>query len=340
MTLSERLFVLSELGKRLSEPDDYLEAVIHRSSFHNLWFTKENQYKAIRAIASQMLQPELLASWLSDYKPIPDDAQPAKVGLVMAGNIPLVGWHDVLCVFVSGHTALIKLSEKDPYLLPALIRLMSAIDTRCSDYFVVVDRLRDYDAVIATGSNNTARYFEQYFGSRPHIIRRNRNAVAVLTGSETPAQLQALGEDVFRFFGLGCRNVAKLYVPRHYDFKPLLDALHEYRHLVLHDKYKNNFDYNFALFSMNRVPFHMTGSILLVENPEFSSRIAALHYAFYDDMSSLEAELNSHEAQIQCVIARPGAVSVNHIPLGQAQEPALGDYADGVDTMTFLLDLY
>jgi hypothetical protein len=338
MTLQERIQVLSALGSRLSAPDEYLEAIIHRSSFHNPWFTKENQHKAIRAIATRMLQPELLAQWLSAYE-MPLAPVSRKVGLVMAGNIPLVGWHDIQCVFIAGHQALIKLSDKDPYLLPYLFRLMADIDKRTEPYFQLLEKLTGFDAVIATGSNNTARYFEQYFGKYPNIIRRNRNAVAVLSGRETGKELHALGEDIFRFFGLGCRNVAKVYVPRNYDFKPLLESLHEYRDIVLHDKYKNNFDYNFALYSMNRTPIHMSGSIMLVENPGFSSRIASLHYEFYDNLSELEQSLMLQTDQIQCVVATPGLLTLDSLPFGKAQEPALRDYADGVDTLDFLLQL-
>lgn len=337
MTLQERLSALSELGRRLRQPDDYLEAVIHRTAFNNGWFTPENQRKAIQAIAARMLDAGKLHTWAGRYF-LPDEPSVKTVGLVMAGNIPLVGWHDVQCVFVAGHRAQIKLSDKDQYLLPCLLKMLEHIDARTAAYFEIVSQLRDFDAVIATGSNNTSRYFESYFSHTPNIIRRNRNAVSVLDGSESAEELAALGDDVFRFFGLGCRNVSKIYVPQDYDFMPLLNALHEYREIVLHDKYKNNFDYNFALYTLNKTPFYMAGSIMLTENAGFSSRIAALHYERYDKVEALEQQLSSHRDAIQCVIGRPGLLPHTPvIPFGQAQEPELWDYADGVDTMQFLL---
>lgn len=335
MTLQERINLLIELGRLLRQPDEYLEAVMHRSFYNNRWFTVENQRKAIDAIAGYMLDPLKLRTWAGQYD-IPENQLPKTVGLVMAGNIPLVGWHDVMCVFVSGCKAKIKLSDKDPYLLPYLLQLLEKTDPRSAAYFEIVPQLRDFDAVIATGSNNTSRYFETYFGAWPHIIRRNRNAAAVLDGKESREELLALGEDIFRYFGLGCRNVSKIYVPEGYGFQPLLDALHEFRQIVLHDKYKNNYDYNFALYTLNKTPFLMAGSILLTENPAFSSRIAALHYSYYRSIESIETELAQNAEAIQCVICRDGLLRSATLPFGKAQEPELWDYADGVDTMVFL----
>lgn len=336
LTLTERIDILAELGRRLQSPDDYLDAVIHRTSHHNLWFTKENQRKAIDAIASKMLQPGKLRHWLESYN-LPSGSKTPVVGMVMAGNLPLVGWHDVQCVFAAGCKSQIKLSEKDPYLLPCLLRMLGQIDPRCNDFFEIVPRLKGFDAVIATGSNNTSRYFETYFAGWPHIIRRNRNAVAILDGKESAAELKALGEDIFTYFGLGCRNVAKIYVPLNYDFQPLLEMLHEFRHVVLHDKYKNNFDYNYALYALNKTPFYMSGSILLTENAGFHSRIAALHYEYYAHPASLETILRNHHEEIQCIVGHKGLLSkLPVIPFGKAQEPGLTDYADGVDTMAFL----
>lgn len=336
ISLPERINILAELGQRLLNPDDYLEAVIHRTSHHNLWFTKENQRKAIQSIASKMLEPQKLQQWLGTYQ-IDSIADMPVVGLVMAGNLPLVGWHDVQCVFAAGCKAQIKLSEKDPYLLPCLLRMLEQIDPRCKGYFEIVHQLKGFDAVIATGSNNTSRYFETYFAGWPHIIRRNRNAVAILDGKESAEELKALGDDIFTYFGLGCRNVAKIYVPLNYDFQPLLEILHEFRHVVLHDKYKNNFDYNYALYALNKTPFYMSGSILLTENASFHSRIAALHYEYYAHPASLETILHNHHEEIQCIVGHKGLLSnLPVIPFGKAQEPGLTDYADGVDTMAFL----
>ena len=335
MTLSQRIAALSRLGQYLQREDEYLLAVMHRSFHHNAWFTIENQQRAIEAVTRHFLQKEKLEKWASQYKVAPVNSGMV-VGLVMAGNIPLVGFHDLLCVFVAGHTAQIKLSDKDPFLLPCLLQLLQKTDPATATYFHIVEKLKNYDAVIATGSNNSARYFESYFGNVPNIIRKNRNAIAVLNGSETEDDLLALGKDVFRYFGLGCRNVSKLYVPAGYDFLPLLDKLHEYREIILHHKYKNNFDYNLALLMMNREKYWNNGCILLTENASIPSRIAQLHFEEYQNLDSLRQILYEKKDQIQCVVSRQSLPGFRTVAFGKAQEPALDDYADGVDTMTFL----
>jgi hypothetical protein len=338
MQTTQRIHALLQLGELLRKEDEYRHAIMHRSSIHNPWFTLENQERAIEAIAEQFLAEAPLNEWLSRYEiPVENEAQ--TIGLVMAGNLPLVGFHDLLCVFAAGHKAKIKLSDKDPYLLPYLLKLLEKIDPATAAYFEIVERLKDIDAVIATGSNNSARYFEAYFDKYPHIIRKNRNGVAVLTGTENADDLHELGYDVFRYFGLGCRNVAKLYLPQGYNFHPLLEALHEYRDIILHQKYKNNFDYNFALYILNRVHYEANGCILMTENPSLHSRIAGLHYEYYSDLSWLEAELERRSEEIQCVIAQPGLLKTKTFAFGQSQHPALWDYPDGVDTLAFLLQL-
>lgn len=338
MNLQERLRLLTRLGEHLRGEDDYLRAVMQRAKFHNPWFTIENQELSIRAIAEQFLDGGKLSEWLSRYQ-IPEQAAPRTVAIVMAGNLPLVGFHDLLCVFAAGHKALIKLSDKDQYLLPYLLELLGQFDERAGSCFETTERLQGFEAVIATGSNNSARYFEAYFSKYPHIIRKNRNGVAVLDGKESEAELLALGRDVFQYFGLGCRNVSKLYVPRGYRFEPLLEALHEYREIVQHDKYKNNFDYNYALYILNKEPYMANGCIILTENASLQSRIAGLHYEFYDELDEVEAEISRRKGEIQLVAARPGLLRQAALPFGQTQQPQLWDYADGVDTMAFLLSL-
>ncbi len=339
MNAAERRAAIVRLGEHLRETDEYLDAIIHRTEFNNPWFTRANQEKAIGAIAHHFLTPDKLDAWLQAYE-LPDaPPDPPAVGLVMAGNIPLVGFHDVLCVFLAGLRSQIKLSEKDQYLLPYLLKLLQRFDPRIAGYFSIVERLSGFDAVIATGSNNTARYFEAYFGKYPHIIRKNRNGVAVLTGEETKAELRALGEDIFRYFGLGCRNVAKLYVPRDYHFDPLLEVLHEFREIVQHNKYKNNFDYNMAVNVLNKTPYRSNGCIFLVKNPSFQSPISGLHYEYYDELSQLETELSARTEAIQCVVARPGLLTFPAYPFGGTQSPEPWDYADGVDTLAFLIEL-
>ncbi len=338
MNLEDRIQAMVALGKRLAQGDEYLAAVMQRSQFNNGWFTMDNQQQAVDAIAQCFLNEKALRSWLSHYD-WQEPNEPKTVGLVLAGNIPLVGFHDILCVFMSGHRALIKLSEKDQYLLPALLKFLEQIDTRTADYFQIAEQLKDFDAVIATGSNNSSRYFEAYFGKYPNIIRRNRNAVAVLTGEETTEELQALGKDVFTYFGLGCRNVSKLYVPPQYNFDPLLEALHEYREIVLNNKYKNNFDYNYALLVLNKEHYLSNGCIILTENRSLQSRIAGLHYEYYQEDQELVAELANRAEEIQCVVGKKKIEDMPVLPFGKAQQPELWDYADGVDTMAFLLNL-
>ncbi len=336
MDLSERIAALSSLGEHLLGEDEYLNAVIQRTYFNNRWFTPENQERAIKVIAKEFLDEKKLRGWAGQYE-ILNRQTPSNVGLVMAGNIPLVGFHDLVCVFVAGHRSLIKLSEKDKFLLPYLLKLLEKINPDTAAYFEIMERLKGYDAVIATGSNNSARYFEAYFGKSPHIIRKNRNSVAVLDGTETEDELLALGKDVFRYFGMGCRNVSKIYVPQGYIFQTLVEKLHEYRDIILHDRYKNNFDYNYAIVMLNRTPFINNGCIILAEDPAIASRIAILHYEYYSDRKAVDEELKLREEEIQCVVAKTASPGLEHVAFGKTQSPGLDDYADGVDVMGFLM---
>ncbi len=338
MNLEERIRAMVALGQKLQKKDEYLDAVMQRTQFNNGWFTLENQQQAVGAIAKHFLEEAALRRWLSRYD-WQEPLAPKTIGLVLAGNIPLVGFHDILCVFMAGHRALIKLSEKDQFLLPALLKFLEQIDPRTADYFQLTNQLKDFDGVIATGSNNSSRYFEAYFGKYPNIIRRNRNAVAVLTGAETSGELMALGKDIFTYFGLGCRNVSKIYVPKGYDFNAFLEAMHEYREVILNTKYKNNFDYNYALLVLNREPYVANGCLILTERPSLQSHIAGLHYEFYEKANELQEELSNRASEIQCIVAREEAINLPVLPFGKAQEPALWDYADGVDTLAFLLGL-
>ncbi len=332
-----RLDVLVRLGRRLTEDNPALQLAIAKAYRDNKWFVPENSRQAIEAIRRQFLDADKLNRWAAQYPLSP--ASPRNVGLIPAGNIPLVGFHDLLAVFVSGHTALVKLSEKDKALMEFIIHQLYGLEPAVEAHIRIVDKLKGFDAVIATGSNNSSRYFEAYFGHYPHIIRRNRNAVAILTGDETGDELIALGKDIFSYFGLGCRNVSKIFVPKGYDFEPLLQALHHYRDIVLHDKYKNNLDYAFALYILNKEYYMNNGCIILHEADSIASRIGTLHYAFYEEFMALERHLEAHADQIQCIVARPSGKGRQWVPFGKSQEPALDDYADGVDTMQFLSTL-
>lgn len=344
MTTQARIELLAELGRYLkSGGDEELDQAIRQSYAENQWFTEEHQHFALHSIADEMLDSDKLHHWITQYT-IPNTDYPTQtIGLVMAGNIPLVGFQDWLCVFAAGMRARVKLSDKDKRLLPLFVKKMGAWQPESwayTEFLAENEALKGFDAVIATGSNNTARYFEQYFGAYRHVIRRNRNGVAVLTGAETPEELKAFGLDVFMFFGLGCRNISKLYVPQGYDFEPLLEALHNYREIVHHNKYKNNFDYNFTLYIMNNIPFKNNGCLILKEDPLLQSRIASVHYEFYENLESLSLTLQAQIDDLQCIVSSGPIPGVQTMPFGESQKPGLNDYPDGVDIMRFLLQAH
>jgi hypothetical protein len=338
LSLQERIAILTQLGEYIHTFDEKLEACMQLSFYENKWFTLENQREALTAIATHFLDQEKLVQWARHYAIQDFTADKKTIGLVMAGNIPLVGWHDVLSVFITGNKALIKLSDKDKRLLPYLVDVMKNIDPRVADYFEFSEMLKNIDAVIATGSNNTARYFEAYFAKYPNIIRKNRNAIAILDGSETNEELVLLGHDIFKYFGLGCRNVSKVYLPKGYVVEKLCEVLHDnFKEVVLHDKYKNNFDYNYAIFALNRTPFLTTGGLIVTEEKSFQSRIAVLHYEFYDNPELLENQLLTQLDDIQCVATWVQFKQLKTVPLGATQQPSLLDYPDGVDVVAFLM---
>ena len=282
-----------------------------------------------------MLSAESLNNWTSNY---PEVENSKLVGLIMAGNIPLVGFHDFVSVLVSGNNALIKLSSDDKILMTIITKMLIHLNSDFSESITITEgQLKDFDAIIATGSDNTARYFEHYFGKYPHIIRKNRNSVAVLNGSETTEELNALGDDIFAYFGLGCRNVSKIYVPKGYSFDLLFESLFSYKDIVNNKKYANNVDYYRALFLMGANKMLENGFLLLREDELLASPISMLHYEYYDDLAMLKQDLVAKESQIQCVVSKENiSQSFN---LGEAQCPSLSDYADGVDTMKFLTSL-
>ena len=336
MTLKERLGVLTSLGEYLRLHDDRLQAHMHRASTDNPWFTPENIRFALDQITAWLLNEEALMSWTKELK---STDRPKRVGVIMAGNIPLVGFHDLLCVFVSGNISIIKLSEKDKYLIPFLIKVLGELDARTTAYFEVVDKLQEFDAVIATGSNNSARYFEYYFSKYPHIIRRNRNAVAVLDGTESDTELSGLCDDLFIYFGLGCRSVSHCFVPHGYDFSRLIGQMKRYEHLSNHNKYRNNLDYNMALHMLNKVPHISIPNLILLENPALISPVGCLYYTFYQDREMVFETLKSQRGEIQCVVTNQDISGLPCVRFGDVQKPALDDYADGIDTLAFLQNL-
>lgn len=339
MNLAYRLQAFVSLGKFLQENPKRYDRILTKVYQHNPWFTIENQKLALGSIIDFFLNEQKLNEWVALYPSLKEANKSKEVGLILAGNIPLVGFHDFLCVLISGHTALVKCSDKDPYLLPFLAELLIELAPDLKNYIHFIDRLDRYDAVIATGSNNSSRYFEHYFSSKPHIIRKNRQAVAFLSGRETEEDLLNVGKDVFTYFGLGCRNVSKIYVPQQYDFTLLLDQLHSFKEIILHNSYKNNFDYQSAIWLLNKVPHFMTGSVLVTEEKAIASKIATLHYEYYPSLTQLGEDLGRSLDEIQCVVGIEPIPGIKVIPLGQAQTPTLSEYADGVDTMAFLFGL-
>ncbi len=334
MKTQSRIALLVKLGHLLEDLESKeINKMCELAFNENRWFESKNIKVALSGIRDEFLDETKLKEWTSKYT-IDDTAK--KVGLVLAGNIPAVGWHDIMCTFLSGNVSLIKYSDKDKVIIPFLIEKLNSIDPLFAYQFESVERLKDFDAVIATGSDNSSRYFESYFAKYPHIIRKNRNAIAILNGNESAEDLHHLGKDIFTFFGLGCRNVSKLFVPVGYDFIGLLEVLHEYNDVVLNNKYINNFDYNIALFLLNKVAYQNNGSIILREDERLTSRIASLHYEYYSDMEDLMKKIRSKKEQIQCIVSNQDIEEFEVFSFGKAQQPRLADFADGIDTMQFL----
>lgn len=309
-----------------------LDKAVTSALQHNGWFTKKTIFFNLRQWG-QNLSTENLDHWLSAYS-IKENS-PKSVAIIMAGNVPLVGFHDFLSVLLSGHRALIKQSSKDRHLLPCLIQFLIEQNKEFADLIAFTDnQLKDYQAVIATGSNNTARYFEYYFSDKARIIRRNRNSIALLTGEETAEDLEKLGEDIFLYFGLGCRNVSKIFVPEGYDFTSLFKAIYSWHPIINHHKYANNYDYNKAVYLMSEHQLLENGFLLLKEDKAYSSPIACLFYEYYKNQETLHKKLEQDKDKIQCILSKNN--SRGDLDFGQSQHPALTDYADGVDTLNFL----
>ena len=315
--------------------DADLAHVMRKAEGSNSWFTAKELTHSLESWG-ELLTEKKLFEWLAAYDLSIADSK--KILLILAGNIPLVGFHDLLVCYLSGHNTLVKLSSSDAHLLPFMVNKLNEFNPEDQNAVEFTDELvKEYDAVIATGSDNSARYFEHYFSKKPNIIRKNRNSVAVISGDETAEELYALGEDVFRYFGLGCRSVSKVYVPKGYDFDLLFKAVFPYSDLINFEKYSNNYDYNKAVYLMSEFKILDNGFLILKEDSSLSSPIGSLFYEFYDSKEQLLQELNSRKEEIQCVVAKDFLAS--EIDFGQTQKPGLSDYADDIDTLKFVLSL-
>ena len=344
MAIHNRISAIYDLGQFFSfitenetdKPDnlskyEYLKeefiSVLNSAEIHNPWFTKDNLNYCLSQWGKTLTEKNL-KDWVKNYS---EAQNPKNVGIIMAGNIPLVGFHDLISVLVSGHKAMVKASSKDDVLMDFVMNYLKNSDEDLNQSIQKVERLQNQDAVIATGSNNTARYFEYYFKEIPHIIRKNRTSVAVLTGNESNEDLKKLSEDIFRYFGLGCRNVTKLYLPKGFNTDLIFEAFYDWSPIINHTKYSNNYDYNRAIYLMEQQAFLDNNFVILKEAKDFHSPIGVVHFEFYEDLEEVKKELKENEEKLQCVVGNDFEVK-----FGETQKPSLTDYADRVDTMRFL----
>ncbi|MEN8251038.1 MAG: acyl-CoA reductase [Bacteroidota bacterium] len=335
MTLDERIDGFSALKAKIEALDnDQKEDLYFKASNTNPWFTNDSIDMALEGI-KVFLEKKILKNWTVNYD-LPKN--PSRIGIVMAGNIPLVGFHDFLCVLITGNTAVIKLSSQDSILLKTLVKMLIDINEEFQKQIEFVDTLPKVDAVIATGSDNSARYFKKYFSDKPHIIRKNRISIAILEGSETEHNLELLGKDIFSYFGLGCRNVAKILIPEGYNMQKLLDSLQGYSDIANHAKYFNNYEYNKAIYLVNQISHLDTGFALFTENNNLTSPLSVIYYEEYKNKEHLNNILDNYSEKLQCIVSN-AKVDKPTVPLGQAQFPEINDYADNVDTMEFLCSL-
>lgn len=336
LTAEKLIIAFKKLSQFLASPDEDFTDIIFSARNNNAWFTEQEVKRSLNAL-SQMLSEEDLRNWFNDIH-VTD--VPKKVGLILAGNIPLVGFQDVIAVLATGNIALIKLSSSDDKLLPAVLNQLCKIEPDLKQQIVYVERLKDFEAVIATGSNNTSRYFDYYFGKVPNIIRKNRTSVAVLTGKESKEDIAKLGHDLFDYFGLGCRNVSKIYFPEGYDVKNFFEPLEQYNDIINHFKYNNNYDYNKSIYLVNSAKHFDNGFLLLKEDTGSSSPLAVLYYESYSNLKDVETALNNNQENLQCVVANTHLqIDTSILGFGESQHPRLWDYADNVNTIAFLNSL-
>lgn len=336
MNLGERIRAFDLLGNKIDHLSvEERDQLVDRARNLNPWFVPESILLSLSGI-SYFLKEKNLNAWVSSY--VLSTEKNRKVGIAMAGNIPLVGFHDYLSVLISGNDLVIKLSSQDSYLLPTLNAWLVEIEPRFENKIHFAERLNQVEAIIATGSDNTARYFEYYFRNIPHIIRKNRSSIAILMGEEDATHFTELGKDVFSYFGLGCRNISKIFVPEGYEFIKLLDAWDPYKEIIHHHKYANNYDYQKSILLVNKVPHLDNGFILLTQNDGLVSPISVLYFETYTTQSDLKNKIRIQKDKIQCIVSANGWFD-SSVPFGKAQLPELWDYADRIDTLKFLTEI-
>ena len=313
-----------------TEDDERFSSILRKSENENSWFTIENQKISLNQWAD-LLTEKNIKNWLAEYQIA---RAPKKVGLILAGNIPLVGFHDVISVILSQHIPIIKLSSKDKTMLPFLLSKWNEFSEDNLQY-EFAERLKDFDAVVATGSNNTARYLEYYFKDSLNIIRKNRTSVAVLKGDETVEELQLLAEDIFRYFGLGCRNVTRLFIPNDFLIDKIFESFLNFKDVINHHKYANNYEYNRAIYLLNAEKFWDNNFVMLKEDEALFSPLSVLNFSRYENIEEVHTFINENEKEIQAIVAKP-ELGFDSIGFGEAQNPGLDTYADKVDTMKFL----
>jgi hypothetical protein len=339
MNLQERIRSFAALGETLRNSldgksegtSDKLNFLIDNQHLQNSWFTPENVRKAVDSIANELTE-ENLTGWTSRSPGLNEEIIPVNVGIIMAGNIPLVGFHDFLSVLIAGHNVVAKTSSKDHDLIVCISDILCSINPLFTGKIRFTGGpLTNFDAVIATGSDNSSRFFEYYFGKYPNIIRKNRNSIAIIDGDETDNEIESLGTDIFSYFGLGCRNVSKIYFPKGYDLNSVLKHWNNFSYIARHTKYANNYDFNKAVYIVNKEAFFDTGYLLLKEDIRLSSPVSILYFEYYESQDDVIRQTELLKEKIQCIVGK------NNIPFGKAQSPELWDYADGIDTIEFLL---
>lgn len=336
LTSHQRIESFARLGAYLGSKDAELQTRLQEAHFQNPWYTPDQVHFSVDAW-SQLLEKEQLSHWIAPHLPVLEGSEDLQIGLILAGNIPLVGWHDILTCLMAGFRIQVKPASGDAGLTTHLLEALQAINPDFRSRISLVDRLQNYDAIIATGSNNSARYFEHYFSKVPHVIRKNRNGVAVLSGAESKDELQALGTDIFQYFGLGCRNVSKLYVPLDYEFTGFFQALEAFESLANHHKYRNNYDYYKSIYLVNGDPHLDNGFLLLKQDEALASPLGVVFFQHYDKREALHQELNARSEDIQCIVGRSDFHDIAPVvPFGTVQHPGLDDFADGVSIFEFL----